>query len=191
MKTSNKKGQLTIIAGPMFSGKTGKLVAMVDVFRRMGFSVLTVKPKLDTRYTKKNELYSHDHRKTEAIVVDGEAPESIIARITHLNPDKVIFDEIQFFDKNKIESVIIRLLSIGIDIIAAGLLYDYKRKPFGATQELMGLADQRLELVAVCQKCGNFARHTERVGGGTAQVDIGALDKYIAVCETCHRIFQG
>jgi thymidine kinase len=43
-----KKGKLTVVAGPMFSGKTTKLVAMVNVFERMGFRVLTVKPSIDT-----------------------------------------------------------------------------------------------------------------------------------------------
>ncbi len=185
-----KKGTLTVIAGPMFSGKTGKLVAMVDVFGRMGHRVLTVKPKLDARYSTKDEIHSHDHKTSKALVVDGEAPEIVLEKILKEKPKKVIFDEVQFFKKTKVKKVISELKKRGIDVIAAGLLYDYKREPFGATPDLMGLADERMELLAICQKCGNLARHTERVGGGKGTVEVGAGDKYIASCDSCHRIYR-
>lgn len=183
-------GRLTVIAGPMFSGKTGKLVAMVDVFTRMGHKVLTVKPKLDNRYGGRDEIHSHDHKKTKAIVVDGETKEAIIDKILESGADKVIFDEVQFFDKEKVMDVIQFLRNKGIHVIAAGLLYDYQRKPFGCTPDVMGLADERLELFAICQKCGGLARHTERVGGGKGQIVVGAADKYIASCESCHKIYK-
>ena len=82
------RGKLTVVAGPMFSGKTSKLVAMVEVFTRMGHTVLTVKPKLDDRYGGKDEIHSHDHRSTSAIIVDGEAPEIIIEKILKKNKIK-------------------------------------------------------------------------------------------------------
>lgn len=184
------KGLLTVIAGPMFSGKTSKLVAMVDVFTRMGYKVLTVKPKIDNRYGSKNEIHSHDHRKTQAILVNGQQPQEIVEKILKTKADKVIFDEVQFFDKEKINNVISDLRKKGIHVIAAGLLYDYKRQPFGATPDLMGLADEHMELFSVCQKCGAIARHTERKKGGKGQVVVGAADKYIASCVKCHRVYK-
>lgn len=191
-KTSKrrKKGKLTVLAGPMFSGKTGKLVAMVEVFTRMGHRVLTVKPKLDNRYGGKDEIHSHDHRATGAIVVDGESPHDIVEKILADGADKVIFDEVQFFDKEKVKDVISVLLKKGIHVIAAGLMYDYQRRPFGATPDLIGLADESLEMMAICQRCGSLARHSERVKGSSGQIDVGAADKYIAVCERCHRIYK-
>lgn len=184
------KGKLTVIAGPMFSGKTGKLVAMVEVLTRMGHVVLTVKPSIDIRYGKKNEIHSHDNRRSKALIVDGESPGEIIDRIIAKKSDTVIFDEVQFFDKSKILSVIHDLKKRGLHVIAAGLMFDYQRKPFGATPDLLGVADERLELFAICQKCGSIARHTERVRGGKSQVDVGAADKYIAVCELHHKIYK-
>lgn len=188
-RTKKIKGKLTVIAGPMFSGKTGKLVAMVDVFTRMGHKVLTVKPKIDNRYGGKKEIHSHDHKISKAIVVDGESPEAIIEKILATGADKVIFDEVQFFDKGKIKFVIGELRKRRIHVIAAGLLYDYTRHPFGATPELIGLADEWLELMSVCQKCGALARHSERIKGKKDQVLVGASE-YIAVCEMCHKIHK-
>ena len=174
----------------MFSGKTSKLVAMVEVFTRMGYKVLTVKPKLDDRYGGKNEIHSHDHKISKAIVVDGETKEAIIEKFLASGADKVIFDEVQFFDKKKVMSIIEFLRNKGIHVIAAGLLYDYQRKPFGCTPDLMGLADERLELFAICQNCGSLARHTQRNKGGQGQIVVGAADMYTAACENCHRIYK-
>lgn len=174
----------------MFSGKTGKLVAMVEVFTRMGHKVLTVKPKIDNRYGSYHEIHSHDHKKSKAIVVDGETPQSIIDKIVTSGADKVIFDEVQFFDKKKVLRVIETLREKGVHVIAAGLLYDYQRKPFGGTPDLMGLADERLELLAICQNCGRLASHTQRLKGGKGQIEVGAADKYVAACEVCHKIFK-
>lgn len=185
-----KKGKLTVVAGPMFSGKTTKLVGMVKVFEKMGHTVLTVKPLIDDRYGGKQEIHSHDHLTTKAIAVDGEPAEAIIDKILAFKPDDIIFDEVQFFDSEKIKKVILALKKKKIHVIAAGLLYDYQRKPFGATADLLGLADERLELYSVCQKCGSIARHSERRKGSKKQtIDVGASDKYIAVCESCHKIY--
>jgi len=175
----------------MFSGKTGKLVAMVEVFSRMGHRVLIVKPKLDNRYGGRDEIHSHDHRRSNAIIVDGETAEQIVEKVLSGNVDKVILDEVQFFEKEKIKKVVQVLKKKGFHVIAAGLLYDYKRQPFGATPDLLGLADERLEMYAVCQKCGSLAMHTERVRGSSGkQIEVGAADKYIAVCEKCHKIYK-
>ena len=166
LKRNNRiKGKLTVIAGPMFSGKTGKLVAIIDVLSRMGKQVLTVKPSIDKLYSDASQIQSHDNRRSDALLVDGQSPQEIIDTIKNKNIDTVILDEVQFFHKIKTKKLIQMLRKSGIDIIAAGLLYDYRRKPFGITPDLMGLADERLELFAICQKCGGLARHTERTSG--------------------------
>jgi len=190
MKKRSSKGKLTVIAGPMFSGKTGKLVALIEVFTKMGFNVLTVKPAIDSRYGGKKEIHSHDHKTSNALVIANESSDEILQKILATGAKKVIVDEVQFFDKDTIIKVIMKLKKLGIHVIAAGLLYDYKRQPFGATPDLMGLADEHLELFAVCQKCGSLARHTERQHGGKSLLVVGAADSYIASCEQCHRVLK-
>lgn len=174
----------------MFSGKTGKLVALVEVFTKMGRRVLTVKPAIDTRYGKKQEIHSHDHRRTEALVADTETPEAVVDVVMTHQPDVVVFDEVQFFQKEKVQAVVETLINNGFHVVAAGLLYDFRRRPFGATVDLLGLADERLELFAICQKCGSLARHSQRVRGSKTQIDVGAANKYVATCEACHRTYR-
>jgi thymidine kinase len=114
----------------------------------------------------------------------------MIKKVLESEADAVIIDEVQFFNKEKIKQAIKILRDKGLQVIAAGLMYDFRRQPFGATADLLGLADESLELKSVCQKCGSFARHSERVKGSKSQVEVGAADKYIAVCEKCHRIYR-
>jgi len=107
------KGKLTVIAGPMFSGKTGKLVALIEVFTKMGYKVLTVKPAIDSRYGAKKEIHSHDHKKSNALVIGKESVEEILQKILATGARKVIVDEVQFFDKDVIITVIMKLKKLG------------------------------------------------------------------------------
>jgi len=180
------KGKFTLITGPMFSGKTSKLIAMVEVFTRMGYKVLALKPTIDNRYSLNPEIHSHDHRTANAIVVDHQATDQILAQVQQHQPDKVIIDEAQFFNPETIVNIITQLLSEGIDVYAAGIIFDYRRQPFGAMPALLGLANTHLELFSICQKCGGVATHSQRLTGNHQKIDIGASDKYIAVCSDCH-----
>lgn len=190
-KQLTAKGKLTVIAGPMFSGKTGRLVALKHVLTGLGKTILIVKPSIDVRYSSESAIHSHDQKKAPAIVVNGEKKIAIERRILREKPDVVIFDEVQFFHKKRILGVIDTLRKKGKHVIAAGLLYDYLRKPFGATPELLGLADESMELFSVCEKCGSLAKHSERTAGSTSIVDVGASDKYIPVCQRCHVMYGG
>lgn len=186
----NKKGYLTIFAGPMFSGKTTKLIKLVEILEGKGKKVLTVKPSIDTRYTKKPKLASHDLKTTAALFVDMNKPEEILQLVEKNKINHVILDELNFFHKTKTLSVVKELLKKGIDVTGSGLAYDFRRKPFGPTLAISKIASQAIWLYAICQKCGRPAEHTQRTGGGTGQVVVGAADVYMASCKKCHQVYK-
>jgi thymidine kinase len=183
-------GRLTVVTGPMFSGKTGKLITMTEVLTGIGKVVVVIKPSIDSRYGKKAELHSHDHRTIKSLLVDPElTPQDILKKVLETKPTVVIVDEAQFFTASTILPVVEKLRNMNIDVIASGLQYDFRRRPFGAMPDLIGIADDTIYLVAVCQKCGRVARHSERVAGGESQVAVGSRDSYIAACDQCHHIY--
>ena len=111
------------------------------------------------------------------------------------NPiQKVIIDNINFFPKDAFIKVVKTLLSQGIDVYVNGLIYNYRKEEYGATKALMAMADECIEQYSICVKCGGKAAHTERIAGGT-EVSIGTTGKttakYVAVCSSCHNIYQG
>src|SRR5690349_3579533 len=106
---TKKLGKLTVISGPMFSGKTSKLLAIVEVLTAMGHRVLVVKPEIDNRYGKQEEIRTHDSRSATAMLVKDETAKQMLQKIATTSADKVIFDEVQFFDSKTILAVIDQL----------------------------------------------------------------------------------
>lgn len=186
-----KQATLTIFAGPMYSGKTTKLIMLAQVLKKLGKKILTIKPAIDTRYTKKPMLASHDLKTVKAAFVDMNHPEELLSMVKKNSINHVIIDELNFFHKTKTIPVIRQLLKNGVGVTGSGLAYDYRRKPFGPTLQLIKMADHVVWQHAICQKCGAPAEHTERVAGGTSQVVVGATNNYIASCRKCHKIYGG
>jgi|GEM_PF-1140973 len=188
-----KKGKLTVIAGPMFAGKTTKLLTIFRVLSDLGFSVLCFKAEAHSNggmgHTK-----SHDERPLAVIYIDMDKPERILEYVGQQGIQKVIIDAIHFFPKNGFEKVVNNLLTQGIDVYLNGLIYDYRKKEYGATRALMKKADECLELYSICVRCASKAMHSERVSGGT-ELSIGTTStkkaEYIPVCASCHKLYQG
>lgn len=187
------KGKLTVIAGPMFAGKTTKLLTLFSVLSNLDFSVLVFKAEAKSNGGM-GHTRSHDERPLPVIYIGMTEPEKILQYVGKDGIQKVIIDAVHFFPKDKFITVVKKLLAQGIDVYVNGLIYNYRKEEYGPTKTLMGLADECIEQYSICVKCGGKAEHTERVAGGT-EVSIGttgkAIAKYVAVCSSCHQIYKG
>jgi thymidine kinase len=192
-KTPIKRGKLTVICGPMFSGKTKKLIHIIRVFHALGKRVFVFKPKIDTRYSTDHVIVGHDKDMANALLIDHDKPDEIITILNKENnfPIEIIIDEINFFEPEKTVPVIVDLLNRGCNVTVAGADYTYTKDQFGATLTLYQMADIRMKLFAVCEKCGGKAIYSERTSGSTKMIDVGAKDKYIAVCKKCFVKYTG
>ena len=179
-------GQLELICGPMFSGKSEELMRRL---RRVGYArkhAILVKPAIDDRYSV-NEVVSHEGQRMAARVVRN--PEAILALATGC--DVVGVDEGQFLDDSLID-VCEQLVDRGIRVVIAGLDLDYRREPFGPMPRLLAMADEVAKLKAVCHGCGESALYTQRLFDGKPApfsgetVVIGGLDSYEARCRGCY-----
>jgi len=190
---SVKKGKLTVMAGPMFAGKTTKLLTLFSVLSNLGYNILCFKAEAK-KINGMGHTNSHDARPLPVIYVGMDQPEKILQYVGEDGIDKVIIDAIHFFPKNRILSVVKKLLNCGIDVYVNGLIYDYRKQLFGATRALLLMADEPFELFSVCVRCAGKAEHTERIAGGIDQ-RIGTIGPqkatYIPVCSRCHKIYQG
>ncbi len=186
-----KKGTLTVIAGPMFAGKTTKLLTLFSVLSNLHYSILCFKAEAQSTGGM-GHTRSHDERPLPVIYISQDTPEKILEYVGKDGIQKVIIDAIHFFPKDRFIAVVKKLFSQGIDVYVNGLIYDYRKKEYGATKTLMKLADECIEQYSICVKCGGKAAHTERVAGGTQQ-SIGTTGnvavKYIPVCASCHKMY--
>jgi thymidine kinase len=151
---------LTVISGPIYSGKTNYFIQTVKGFKQQGIHVLTLKPVQGSRYAR-NDVVSHDGEVTDGIAID-EAYEIL----DYLDDDRdiqaVAIDEVQFFGWDFIE-IVEDLLKRGIHLILSGLDLDFKGQPFGIMPHLLSFATQVKKMQAVCRQCGEPAHRSQRL----------------------------
>ncbi len=192
-------GQLEIICGPIFSGKSEELIRRLRRVELSGKEFLLFKPNLDNRY-EVDSVISHDARQLKAIAtgIDKNALhviETIISKFP--NADVVAFDEVNFYEPQIIE-LIEKCISRGKRVIAAGLDMDFRGRPFPSMAQLLALADYADKLNAICAKCKkNPATLSQRLVDGKparwsdAVVKNSPLDVYEPRCRKCHQVTKG
>lgn len=188
--TTQEKGVLEVICGPMFSGKSEELMRRLRRAKIAKQHIMTFKPSIDNRHSIEY-VVSHDGNKLYAQALDDV---SAIPDIVHQdNIDVVGIDEAQFFPQ-EIIPVICTLVEHGKRVIVAGLDLDFRRVPFGSMPILLAIADKITKLNAICCVCGKDANCTQRlVNGRPAKHDdpiilVGAQEAYQARCRSCYSI---
>jgi thymidine kinase len=78
-----------------------------------------------------------------------------------------------------------RLADSGKQVIIAGLDTDYMGRPFVPIPDLLCLAESITKTLAICVRCGNPAKHTQRLRGSDDLIVLGAADMYEARCRRC------
>ncbi len=175
-----KKGKLTAVYGPMFSGKTTFLIEQFD----KGPRAVVFKPDLDERYTKKPLVISHNQEMIPAVLVNHLKPEEMKALVADFKV--VMIDEVNFFHASLI-STVEQFLKEGRDVYVAGLYLDSERNVWGPMNTLIELADAKVAVTARCDgdegKCKSPAVLTYRKIPKTVQVRVAGADEYGAACE--------
>ena len=178
-KNSEQKGQIEVICGSMFSGKTEELIRRLTRARLAKQQVEIFKPSVDTRY---HETHVVSHNETSI----RSPPVSFAGDILLLSGtcDVVGIDEAQFFDE-EIVRVVQLLANQGKRVILAGLDMDFEGKPFDPMPKLMAIAEYVTKVHAICMKCGDLAAFSYRLSAGKEKVMLGEKDSYEARCRKC------
>jgi thymidine kinase len=174
-------GQIEVIAGGMFSGKSEELLRRLRraVIARQRIQVF--KPWTDVRHAP-DRLVTRDERELEAESVRDS--EEIRQRL-RAEVQVVGVDEAQFFDEGLAE-LATELADRGLRVIVAGLDQDFARNPFGPMPRLLALAELVDKMHAVCVRCGAPAHYSQRISGGRDQVQVGDAEAYEARCRRCY-----
>ena len=174
-----QKGNIEVICGSMFSGKTEELLRRV---KRAKFSKLTIavfKPQVDKRYDNQ-KVVSHDDNTIEAISI--KSAKDILKLIDQVQV--VAVDEAQFFD-SELVSVCAELANSGIRVIIAGLDMDFLGKPFGIMPKLLAIAEHITKVHAICTDCCSIANHSFRKNTDKNLIQIGEKEEYKPLCRDC------
>lgn len=182
-------GQVELICGSMFSGKTEELIRRIRRAIIARQNVQVFKPIIDVRYGVER-VTSHNGMGVQAQPVHNAAElRAMLAPETTV----VAIDEVQFFDA-AIVPLCDELARAGKRVICAGLDTDFRGVPFGPMPELLCRAEEVSKLHAICVICGEDASRTQRLIDDEAAawddpiVLVGASEVYQARCRHCHEV---
>ncbi|MBO8139887.1 MAG: thymidine kinase [Thermosipho sp. (in: Bacteria)] len=176
-------GKVTVITGPMYSGKTTELLSFVEIYNIGKKKTIVFKPSIDNRYGI-DTVSTHTGFQVKAFRISSS--KEILDYITD-DIDAVFVDEVQFLDVNLVD-IVKKLVFDGIDVYCAGLDISYLENPFETTSKLLAIADEVIKKKAVCEKCGEHrATYSYKTVPDGGEIDVGGKDKYIAICRECLR----
>jgi thymidine kinase len=173
-------GWIEVICGPMFSGKSEELIRRLRRAMIARKRVEVFKPGIDDRYSD-DEIVSHGDLRMKSQVVNGAG--EITARIDWRS-EVVGIDEANFMGPDLVD-IAQRLADSGKQVIVAGLDTDYLGRPFPPIPDLLAHAESITKTLAICVRCGNPAKHTQRLRGSEDLIVVGAADMYEARCRRC------
>ena len=173
-------GWIEVICGPMFSGKSEELIRRLRRAMIARKRVQVFKPVIDTRYSD-DEIVSHGdlRMKSEVVNAGGEILDRIDWRSEVIGVDEANFMGPALVDAAQ------RLADSGKQVIIAGLDTDYLGRPFAPIPDLLALAETITKTLAICMRCGNPAKHTQRLRGSDDLIVVGAAGTYEARCRRC------
>ena len=172
-------GELHIISGPMFSGKTSMLIKKIE---EIPGDKLIINHQFDDRYGVE-QICTHDRIGVKSASLSNLTD---VKSLENYSSVRYIFvDEAQFFQD--LESTIIDMVNIDKKIVfVSGLTTDYLQKPFGGLLNLMCQADSISILHGMCKRCNNKSLWTGKKETISFKViDVGEDDKYEALCRNC------
>jgi thymidine kinase len=173
-------GWIEVICGPMFSGKSEELIRRLRRAMIARKRVQVFKPVIDTRYSD-DEIVSHGDLRMKSEVVSGGG--EILDRIDWRS-EVIGVDEANFMGPALVDAAQ-RLADSGKQVIIAGLDTDYLGRPFAPIPDLLALAETITKTLAICMRCGNPAKHTQRLRGSDDLIVVGTTGTYEARCRRC------
>ena len=185
MNSLYESGYLEIILGPMYSGKTSRLVEIYKQCKLCNIPVAVINHSIDTRYDSGDLLSTHDKIKIPCIKTTNlfdiyENEDVYFSKVILINEGQ-FFPDLYHFVKDMISNINKKKVYI------CGLDGDFKRQKFGEILDLIPLCDKVTKLTSICSLCknGNPGIFSKRISDEKEQTLVGS-DNYIPVCRICY-----
>ena len=178
--------KLSFRYGVMNSAKTAELLMMVHNMESKGKSVLVIKPGVDTRDTRIQSRLGMT-RIPDVVALEDTNLRTIMPDWHNISA--IFVDEAQFLTSAHVDQL--RELAMEVNVFCYGLRTDYRGVLFQGSKRLMELADTVEEVRSPCKFCESKAIITAKfqddhiIRDGTSAVDVGAEEKYMAMCWKC------
>lgn len=191
-------GYLEIFSGPMYSGKTSKILDIYKQCKFCNIDVMVINHSLDVRYDSEM-LSTHDNNmipccqlhnlsnlfKTNIFIENINDEKFTVQRNLYTKAKVILINEAQFFPDLE-ESVKI-MVNQKKQVYIAGLDGDFEQKKFGQILDLIPFCDKFTKYTSLCGICkdGSSAIFSKRLSNERQQTIIGS-NNYIPVCRRCY-----
>lgn len=195
-------GYLEIIKGPMFSGKTTRIMDIYKKYTFCDIKTMVINYEKDTRYSD-DMLSSHDQIMIPCIkaltlndvvnIADASAintsslPASVSGKhaIEFFEAKAILINEGQFF-ADIVEWVRLAVEKYHKNVYICGLNSDFKRQKFGNWLELEAISDNVILLHSFCSKCKRRPAIFSHRLSKEREIEVIGSDCYIPVCRKCY-----
>ena len=184
MSTETEEGKIELILGPMFSGKSTRLIEAIRKYVYKAKKTIMIKFFADKRYSEKSEVVTHDLIKYDSIDCKNLRDSFELLK----KYDVIGIDEGQFF--TDLVEVCEELALLNKTIIIAALNGDFRMEPFPVISRIISKADKIKLLKAYCFHCHKDAKFSLRIVQSNETVLIGAGEAYKPACRECHVFFS-
>ena len=183
---------ITLIYGPMFSGKTTKLIHMYnDICSSDGADkCLAINYALDKRYGV-DKIVTHDGKyikchAIESIDVDIINDTKMLNLI--IKSQYIFINEAQFFEGID-KFVLFFTQKLKKNVILCGLDLDFRCAKFGVMMDLLPYATTVHKLTGKCNTadCIHPSEYSHRIVSDDSQILIGSSE-YIPLCKNCYEV---
>lgn len=180
-----KNGYLELIIGPMYSGKTSKLLDYYKKAKIMKLDVIIINHSFDNRYGE-NIISNHDLEKYNCLTCKSLKDLDLNELLKH---KIILINEGQFFEKDDKKIIIDLVEKYKKNIFISGLDGDFNRNTFNNNiLDLIPYSDKVIKLNSICGFCHkNDAPFTKRIIDNNNQIVVGT-DIYKPVCRDCFNI---
>lgn len=178
-----RNGQIQLIIGPMFAGKTTELLRRMRRYIYAKKNTILIKYELDTRYTKSSELVTHDGIISNSKTISTKELNNVFDQCK--NVDVIGVDEGQFYPDlvqfcENMAGVMKKI------VIVSALDSTFERKPFRDITKLVALSEDVVKLKSICNICHDDASFTRRFDMTNQDLHcIGGMNEYEPVCRSC------
>lgn len=177
---------LKLYVGPMFSGKSTKLLQQVERYKYAKKDIVCFKPAMDNRYTQEGLIVTHGGLNVPCILVNTGS--DILEYFSDKKlPHAIAVDEAFMID-GIAQTCLDFFYNKRIDVLISSLDMSSSLSEFEEVATLMGHATLIKKCKAVCTTCGEDASYTMRKDqySGTSLIHVGGDDIYEARCLKHH-----
>jgi thymidine kinase len=173
--------EFIMFVGPMFGGKTTRLLSALERFKYQGKKIYTFKPSIDERYSC-NNIVSH----WGALIASTQIfnAHEISDLITSKNESLIIAIDEAFMIEG-ISQVLINAYHAGHTILVSSLQLSSNGSPYREIEKMLPHATKVEVCPAVCafDGCESNAYFTLKIGGrDDHEIEVGGEDMYQPRC---------